>query len=71
MQEQFILSQLYTLPESLKTEVLHFILFLKAEYERNSPPSTEKKQRVFGRSKGRYKMAADFDDPLEDFKDYM
>jgi hypothetical protein len=70
MQEQFILSQLYTLPENLKSEVLRFILFLKSENEQKSI-MTEKKQRVFGRSKGRYKMADDFDAPLDDFKEYM
>ncbi len=69
MQEQFILSQLYTLPENLKMEVLRFILFLKSESENNTV--TEKKQRVFGRSKGRYKMAEDFDAPLDDFNEYM
>jgi hypothetical protein len=26
---------------------------------------------VFGCAKGQFKMAADFDEPLEDFKDYM
>jgi len=70
MQEQFILSQLYTLPENLKSEVVRFILFLKSENEQKSI-NTEKKQRVFGRSKGRYKMADDFDAPLDDFKEYM
>ena len=29
------------------------------------------KERVFGCSKGKYRMADDFDAPLEDFKDYM
>ena len=67
MQEQLILSQLYTLPENLKTKVLRFILFLKSE----SNTITEKKQQVFGRSKGRYKMADDFDAPLDDFNEYM
>jgi len=34
--------------------------------------STEpKKVPVFGCSKGQYRMADDFDAPLEDFKDYM
>ena len=65
MQEQFILLQLHTLPENLKAEVLRFILFLKSESENNSV--TEKKQRVFGRSKGRYKMVDDFDAPLDNF----
>ncbi len=70
MQEQLILSQLYTLPENLKTEVLRFILFLKSESESDTVIA-EKKQRVFGRSKGRYKMADDFDAPLDDFNEYM
>ena len=30
-----------------------------------------KKERVFGCAKGKYRMADDFDAPLEDFKDYM
>jgi len=29
------------------------------------------KERVFGCSKGKYRMAEDFDAPLDDFKDYM
>jgi hypothetical protein len=29
------------------------------------------KERKFGCSKGKYRMADDFDAPLEDFKDYM
>jgi hypothetical protein len=31
----------------------------------------QKKVPVFGCSKGKYRMAEDFDAPLEDFKDYM
>jgi hypothetical protein len=30
-----------------------------------------KKERVFGCAKGQFRMADDFDAPLEDFKDYM
>lgn len=30
-----------------------------------------KKKRTFGLLKGKMKMSADFDAPLEDFKDYM
>ena len=29
------------------------------------------KTPVFGCAKGQFKMAADFDEPIEDFKDYM
>jgi hypothetical protein len=30
-----------------------------------------KKERTFGCAKGQFKIADDFDAPLEDFKDYM
>ena len=33
--------------------------------------SEPKKVPVFGCSRGKYRMAEDFDAPLEDFKDYM
>ena len=37
-----------------------------------TPAETEKlKERVFGCAKGQFRMADDFDAPLEDFKDYM
>ena len=37
-----------------------------------TPVSAEPvKVPVFGCSKGQYRMAEDFDAPLEDFKDYM
>ena len=35
------------------------------------PVAEPKKERGFGCAKGRFKMADDFDAPLEDFKDYM
>jgi subtilisin-like proprotein convertase family protein len=31
----------------------------------------QKKERKFGCAKGQFRMAEDFDEPLEDFKDYM
>jgi len=40
------------------------ITFVPAETE-------QKKVPVFGCAKGKYRMAKDFDAPLEDFKDYM
>ena len=37
-----------------------------------TPAKTEsQKVPVFGCAKGKYRMADDFDAPLEDFKDYM
>jgi len=31
----------------------------------------QKKERVFGCARGQFRMAEDFDAPLDDFKDYM
>ncbi|MCB0608102.1 MAG: DUF2281 domain-containing protein [Lewinellaceae bacterium] len=70
MNDQLILSEIHKLPENLKLEVLHFIEFLKKEYGQKKLSQTDGK-RVFGISQGRYKLAPDFDAPLDDFKDYM
>ncbi len=61
--------QLYTkissLPEELKQQVWDFVTSLKNE------PRTPLNERKFGMAKGFFTMADDFDEPLEDFKDYM
>ena len=36
-----------------------------------TPATTEPKVPVFGCAKGQFLIADDFDEPLEDFKDYM
>lgn len=63
--------QLYTeissLPLSLKKEVMDFVEFLKTKRKK----SKLVKERKFGCSKGLFTMHADFDEPLDDFKEYM
>lgn len=72
MTEELILSEIQQLPENLKQEVLHFVRFLRQE-KATSLQSTksETEERIFGISKGKYRLAADFDAPLDDFKQYM
>lgn len=60
-------SELSSLPADLKKEVQDFIEFLKTKARKRNTG----KQRQFGVAKGFFKMHADFDEPLEDFKDYM
>ncbi len=60
-----IYTQLSTLPSELKKEVGDFIDFLKFKLKKEGP-----KKRVAGLAKGKIKMSADFDEPLDDFKDY-
>ena len=62
--------QLEQLSEERKQSVSDFIAFLlKQEAVKNE--GKEKPRPVFGSMKGMFKMAPDFDEPLEDFKDYM
>ena len=60
-------SKLSSLPADLKKEVQDFIEFLKTKAEKQDV----RKQRKFGAAKGFFKMHANFDEPLGDFKDYM
>jgi hypothetical protein len=70
MDNILLYNKLSHLPESLKSEVSDFIDFLiiKAGKENSS---ANKPKPVFGSGKGMFEMKPDFDEPLEDFKDYM
>ena len=62
-----LFTKLETLPSNLKQEVADFIDFLTEK-------SAQKKKKItpkFGSAKGKIKMSADFDAPLDDFKEYM
>jgi hypothetical protein len=63
-------SQLEKLPIHLKKEVEDFIEFL-LEKEKKNEKQAPKKERVPGLAKGLITLAPDFDEPLEDFKEYM
>jgi len=60
-------SQISSLPADLKKEVSDFVEFLKQKTKSKAKP----KERKFGYAKDFFKMTPDFDEPLEDFKDYM
>jgi len=69
-EEKMILSEIYQLPEKQKMEVLRYIEFLKQKNSIQNKPQSLKKRKA-GSAKGKYKLAPDFDAPLEDFKEYM
>lgn len=60
-------TKLSTLPPELKREVQDFIESLKSKTKNEKTL----KQRKFGAAKGFFEMHDDFDQPLEDFKEYM
>ncbi|WP_341224688.1 DUF2281 domain-containing protein [uncultured Arcticibacterium sp.] len=68
MENLSLYTQLESLPSDLKKEVLDFIEFLKFKMDREPKSS---KNRQFGVLKGKISMTNDFDEPLEDFKEYM
>lgn len=64
-------SQLYhklnSLPENMKIEVQDFIDFLLEKKKK----AITKKTPQFGCAKGLISISNDFNEPLDDFKDYM
>jgi Protein of unknown function (DUF2281) len=68
MTEQVIFSEIKTFPETLKKEVLDYVLFLSDKYQNKK---NAKKIPVFGGGKVKISMHADFDEPLDEFKEYM
>jgi len=60
-------TKIYTLQPALLNEVNDFIDFLKSKQK----VKPKLKERKFGCAKGQIIMHPDFDEPLEDFKDYM
>ncbi|UFH53354.1 DUF2281 domain-containing protein [Spirosoma sp. KNUC1025] len=62
-----LLTEITALPPELRQEVEDFVAFLRTKKQRN----TVQKEREFGYAKGQVRLADDFDDPLDDFKEYM
>ena len=67
MNDTILYNKLSVLPQELKSEVSEFIdaLLKKAK------DSSEQKKPIFGSGKGIFVMHKDFDEPIEDFKDYI
>ena len=60
-------TQISSLPADLKKEVSDFVEFLKQK----AKPKTRLRKRQLGAAKGLIVMSPDFDEPLDDFKEYM
>lgn len=67
MDNLLLYSKLTSLPDNLKTVVGDFIDFLATKAKQK----TKKNKPVFGSGKGMFIIKPDFDQPLEDFKEYM
>jgi hypothetical protein len=67
MDNLLLYSKLASLPENLKTEAGDFIDFLATKAKQKP----KKNKPVFGSGKGMFVIKPGFDQPLEDFKEYM
>ena len=68
MKDLDIYIKLSTLPDDMKREVVNFVDFLKSK---SVAKAKVEKQRKAGLAKGLIQMKEDFDEPLDDFKEYM
>ena len=59
--------EINSLSQDLRAEVADFVEFLK----KKSKARSKLKMREFGFAKGKIKLSADFDEPLDEFKNYM
>lgn len=67
MTDVSLYTKINSLPEHLKAEVNDFIDFLISKKESGK----RRKNRKAGFLKGKIEMSPDFDEPLDDFKEYM
>jgi hypothetical protein len=66
MKNQSAYIKLHSLPEKLKAQALEFIDFL---YQKNRDSNSNNHPKA-GFLKGKIVIGKDFDEPLEDFKEY-
>ena len=66
MSNTMLYNKIKSLPENLQSEASDFIDFLLKKNQKKNGI-----KRKAGFLKGKIKMSADFDEPLEDFKEYM
>jgi hypothetical protein len=69
MTDLSLYTKISSLPESLKSEVIDFIDFISSR--RKKAKDKGKKTRTFGYAKDSVIIKPGFDDPIDDFKEYM
>jgi hypothetical protein len=67
MEQAQLYSKISVLPSDLQSEVNDFVDFLLSKKKKDA----KAKKPVYGCAKGEIYISKDFDEPLEDFKEYM
>ena len=72
MENTTLISKFSALSVELQGELLDFLEYLNIKQQKSQViHSTTTEPLVFGELKGNFKMSEDFNEPLEDFKEYM
>ena len=71
-----LLSEAQELPEDVLMEVVRFVRFMKTEIQTISSTSNDgcenrKIIQTAGKYRGKIKISEDFDEPLDEFKEYL
>lgn len=69
IQDRELLAEFHALPPDKQVEVIDFIGYLKSKVQQSAPQKASRGS--YGSLKGTFQMAEDFDEPLEDFAEYM
>jgi len=64
-------TKIETLPPALKEEAKDFIEYLLEKTKKKKKEAESKSKKTFGSLKGKISLSEDFDEPLDDFKDYI
>jgi len=68
IQDNQLLDDFHSLPPEKQEEVIDFIGYLKSK---TKVSSDSKSRNAYGSLKGTFSVSEDFDEPLEDFAEYM
>ena len=67
MEQIQLFTKINSLPNDIKSEINDFVDFLMAKNKND----IKKKKPKFGCAKGQIYISPDFDEPLDDFNEYM
>jgi hypothetical protein len=71
MENLTLLSKFSLLSGELQAELLDFLDYLNQKQQKIQQTKATQKPLIFGELAGNFMMSADFDAPLDDFKEYM
>lgn len=71
MDSLLLYKRLNSLPKAMKAEVVDFIEFLENKAKKKPSESEESPKPKFGSAKGFFTIKKGFDEPLDDFQDYI